>query len=142
MKIYADENIERSIIEGLRRRKIEVVSAIELGYEGKPDKYHIQKASEIIAVILTHDFDFLRIASNTCVNHNGLIFAHSRNVSIGQCIRGVELIVVLRSMKMIKAFLSRIAPALPLWNVSRLNLPLLLMSISGNTVFIAHTETQ
>src|SRR3972149_7802901 len=93
MKIYADENIERSIIEGLRRRKIEVVSAIELGYEGKTDEFHIQKASEIIAVILTHDFDFLRIASNTCVNHNGLIFAHSRNVSIGQCIRGVELIV-------------------------------------------------
>ncbi len=46
MKIYADENIERSIIEGLRRRKIEVVSAIELGYEGMPDEFHIQKASE------------------------------------------------------------------------------------------------
>ena len=32
MKIYADENIERSIIEGLRRRKIEVFSAKEPGY--------------------------------------------------------------------------------------------------------------
>lgn len=93
MKIYSDENIERSIIEGLRRRKIEVVSAIELGYEGKPDEFHIQKASEIKAVILTHDFDFIRIASNPCINHSGIIFAHSRNVSIGQCIRGAELIV-------------------------------------------------
>ena len=35
MKIYADENIEKSIIEGLRRRKIEVVSAKELGYAGQ-----------------------------------------------------------------------------------------------------------
>lgn len=31
MKIYADENIELSVVEGLRRRKIEVVSAKELG---------------------------------------------------------------------------------------------------------------
>ncbi len=93
MKIYADENIERSIIEGLRRRKIEVVSAIELGYEGKPDVFHIQKASEIKAVILTHDFDFIRIASKQGINHAGIIFAHTRNITIGQCIRGTELIV-------------------------------------------------
>lgn len=91
MKIYADENIERSIIEGLRRRKIEVVSAGELGYLGKPDEFHIKKASEMKAVILTHDIDFLRKASSPEVNHNGIIFAHPKNVSIGQCIKGVEL---------------------------------------------------
>jgi len=33
MKIYADENIEHSIIDGLRRRKIEVICAKELGPE-------------------------------------------------------------------------------------------------------------
>jgi len=93
MKIFADENIERSIIDGLRRRKIEVISVIELGYEGLPDEFHIQKAYEIKAVILTHDFDFLRIASKPGINHCGIIFAHSKNVSIGQCIRGVELII-------------------------------------------------
>jgi hypothetical protein len=49
MKIYADENVERSIVEGLRRRRIEVVSARELGYIGKPDEFHIEKASEIKA---------------------------------------------------------------------------------------------
>lgn len=36
MKIYADENIERSIIEGLRRRKIEIESLRE---KGKPVVY-------------------------------------------------------------------------------------------------------
>jgi predicted nuclease of predicted toxin-antitoxin system len=92
MKIYADENIERSIIEGLQRRKIEVVSARELGYIGKPDEFHIKKASEIKAVILTHDIDFLRMASSPEINHHGIIFSHPKNVSIGQCIRGVELI--------------------------------------------------
>ena len=92
MKIYADENIERSIVEGLRRRKIEVFSARELGYLGKPDEFHIRKASEMKAVILTHDIDFLRIVSREEVAHNGIIFSHSKNVSVGQCIRRVELI--------------------------------------------------
>ncbi|MBU4320779.1 MAG: DUF5615 family PIN-like protein [Thermodesulfovibrionales bacterium] len=90
MKIYADENIERSVIEGLRRRGIEVFSAKELGHSGKSDEFHIKKASELKTVILTHDVDFLIIAIST--NHNGIIFSHSKNVSIGQCIRGVELI--------------------------------------------------
>lgn len=92
MKIYADENIEHSIIEGLRRRRIEVISAKEIGYLGKPDEFHIKKAFDMKAVILTHDIDFLRIASNQEVNHSGIIFAHPGSVSVSQCIRRVELI--------------------------------------------------
>jgi len=99
MKIYADENIERSIIEGLRRRGIEVVSVSELGYYGKLDGFHLKKASELKAVILTHDTDFLLIASAPGVTHQGIIFSHSRNISVGQCIRGVELIATLLSAK-------------------------------------------
>jgi predicted nuclease of predicted toxin-antitoxin system len=93
MKIYADENVERSIIEGLRRRGIEIISARELGFIGQPDEFHIKKAVELRAVILTHDIDFLRIASRPDIKHGGIIFSHSKDVSIGQCIRGVELIV-------------------------------------------------
>ncbi len=93
MKIYADENIERAIIDGLRRRKIEVISAKESGYAGRPDEFHLKKAIEINAVILTHDIDFLKMASIGDVRHCGIIFSHSKNVSISRCIRGVELIV-------------------------------------------------
>lgn len=92
MKIYADENIEQSIIEGLRRRKIEVISAKDLGYAGKPDEFHIKKAFEFKAVILTHDIDFVRIANSSDLSHRGIIFSHSKDVSVGQCIRGVELL--------------------------------------------------
>lgn len=52
MKIYADENIESAIIEGLRRRKITVIAAVELGYRGKSDEFHLAKAGEFEAVIL------------------------------------------------------------------------------------------
>ena len=44
MRIYADENIEAAIIEGLRRRRIEVFSAVELGHRGKSDEFHLKKA--------------------------------------------------------------------------------------------------
>jgi len=90
MKIYADENIEQAIVEGLRRRGVKIVSAGELGYIGGSDDFHLRKASEMNAVILTHDNDYLIIAEK--FDHNGIIFAHSKNVSIGQCVRGVELI--------------------------------------------------
>jgi len=92
MKIYADENIETSIIVGLRRRKIQVLSVVELGYRGKSDEYHLAKAVELEAVVLTHDVDFLAMASMPGMKHLGIIFAHSKNVTIGDCIRGVELI--------------------------------------------------
>jgi hypothetical protein len=32
------------------------------------------------------------MASSPEINHNGIIFSHSKDISIGQCIRGVELI--------------------------------------------------
>jgi predicted nuclease of predicted toxin-antitoxin system len=92
MKIYADENIESAIIEGLRRRKIDVISAVELRYRGKPDEFHLMKAAEREAVVLTHDVDFLIMANVPGLKHRGIIFAHSKEVSIGECIRGVELI--------------------------------------------------
>jgi len=100
MKIYADENIERSIVDGLRRRRIEVISASELGYMGRLDEFHLKKASEMKAVILTHDNDFLIMADS--FDHSGIIFAHSKNVSVGRCIRGVELIVSILTDKDMK----------------------------------------
>ena len=52
MKIYADENIETSIIDGLRRRRVTVHSAVELGFRGKSDKFHLLKAGELEAYAL------------------------------------------------------------------------------------------
>ena len=92
MNIYTDENIETSIIDGLRRRRITVHSAVELGCRGKSDKFHLSKAEELDAIVLTHDVDFLIMASSQDVIHRGIIFSHSKNVSIGECIRGVEMI--------------------------------------------------
>lgn len=46
-------------------------------------------------MILTHDADFIKLASSLKHNHAGIIYVHPVNASIGECIRGVELIVKL-----------------------------------------------
>lgn len=69
------------------------ISAVELGYSGKSDKFHLEKAGDLNAIVLTHDVDFLIMASSPSVNHRGIIFSHAKNVSIGGCIRSIELIL-------------------------------------------------
>ena len=95
MKIYCDENIESAIVEGLRRRGIEVVSVRDTGDLGKSDEYHLKRASELEAVILTHDVDFLRMAhqwQQGGKEHKGILYAHPLDLSLGECIRLVELV--------------------------------------------------
>ena len=95
MKIYCDENIESAIIDGLRRRGIEVISARDTGDLGGSDEFHLRRASELEAVILTHDVDFLKIAHQWHQDgkgHKGILYAHPLDLSPGECIRMVELV--------------------------------------------------
>ena len=95
MKIYCDENIESAIVEGLRRREIEVISAQDTKNLGKSDEYHLEYASKLGAVILTYDADLLRIAhrwSQEGKRHRGILYAHPQDLSFGECVRLVELV--------------------------------------------------
>ena len=95
MKIYCDENIESAIVAGLRRRGIEVISTRDTGDLGKSDEYHLKNASELEAVIVTHDVDFLKIAhqwQQAGKGHRGILYAHPLDLSPGECIRMVELV--------------------------------------------------
>ena len=96
MKIYADENIEEAIVKGLRRRGVEIGSARELGHAGKNDELQLQHAKKTGAVILTHDADLLSIAhrwSKEGQEHHGFLYIHIQDLSIGECIRRVDLVV-------------------------------------------------
>ena len=92
MIIYADENIEEAIIQGLRRRGVDVISARELGYMGRDDEFHLLKAKQLRAVVFTHDIDFLIMAhrwSSSGREHNGIVYVSSQKIPIGVCIRRV-----------------------------------------------------
>ena len=95
MKIYCDENIESAIVEGLKRRGIELTSPEDREDLGKSNEYHLKRAFELGAVVLTHDADFLKIAhhwNQEGKEHKGILYAQSLDLSIGECIRMVELV--------------------------------------------------
>ncbi len=105
MKIYCDENVEAAIIKGLRRRNIEVISVRELGNFGKSDEFHLELAKNKNAVILTHDSDFLKLAHSWNIEkkeHKGIIFAHPQHISIGGCVRKIELLTTFISIEDMK----------------------------------------
>lgn len=94
LKIYIDENVDVRIAEGLRKRGIKAFSAIEKGAIGVSDMEHFRYASDMQAVIFTHDHHFLKIAKSLTKegkDHWGVIFVEMNKLSIGECIKRLAL---------------------------------------------------
>ncbi len=64
LKIYIDENVDIRVAEGLKRRGIKALSAVEKGMAGVSDIDHFRYAIDLKAVIFTHDHHFLEIANS------------------------------------------------------------------------------
>ncbi|RMH95513.1 MAG: hypothetical protein D6681_12950 [Calditrichaeota bacterium] len=89
LKIYADENVNPAIVNGLRRRGVEAMAAVEVGNLGLSDEQQLQYAVKEKAVLFTHDVDLLVIAkrwTHEGKEHWGVIYVHQDQLSIGQCI--------------------------------------------------------
>ncbi len=93
LKIYADENVNVAIVEGLKRRGVEAWSAIDKGKLGLSDEEQLKYAFEEKATIFTHDDDFLSMAAESKIEHCGIIYVHQQHLSIGDCIRKLKAIV-------------------------------------------------
>src|SRR5438034_5848098 len=78
VRLYADEDIEERLIVALRARKFNVLSARELGHQGKPDEFH--------AALAYHQRRFL-------VTKNGKDFL-GRGVATRSATHGVIVIEV------------------------------------------------
>jgi len=94
LKIYTDENVDVRIVEGLRKKGVNAFSAIEKGMTGVSDVEHFNYASEIQAVIFTHDHHFLEIAKTLFKegkDHWGVIFVEITRLSVGESIKRLAL---------------------------------------------------
>jgi predicted nuclease of predicted toxin-antitoxin system len=95
LRIYTDENVDVRVVEGLRRRGVKAFSATEKGQIGVSDMEHFQYASEMQAVIFTHDHHFLEIAKSLMKKesetHWGVIFVEMNKLSVGECIKKLAL---------------------------------------------------
>jgi predicted nuclease of predicted toxin-antitoxin system len=90
-----DENVPLAITEGLRRRGVDILTVQEDGRRGYPDPILLDRAMELGRVMFSQDEDFPIEASRRQaegIKFAGVIYARQTAVSIGDCVRSLELI--------------------------------------------------
>jgi len=92
-----DVHIPKAITDGLRLRGVDVLTAQEDGAARLPDSILLDRSTALGRVLFSQDKDLLREAvrrHSTRTTFTGIIFAHQLHITIGQCIRDLELIAL------------------------------------------------
>ncbi|MBM3239281.1 hypothetical protein FJZ31_23560 [Candidatus Poribacteria bacterium] len=95
IKIYMDVHVRRAVTEGLRLRKVDVLTAQEDGAAQFSDPELLDRTTALERVLFTQDEDLLREAARrqrSGETFAGVIYAHQLKITIGQCINDLELI--------------------------------------------------
>ena len=85
IKFHLDENVDTDIAGSLRNNGIDVTVTNEVGLVSASDLMQLEYARSEGRVIITHDTDFLRIASKT-TEHFGIVFCKAEGCSIGKIV--------------------------------------------------------
>lgn len=95
LAFYMDENVHGAITLGLRLRQIEALTVPEDDREGLPDPLVLDRATELNRLLFTQDRDLLIEATKRQseeIYFGGVVYAHQLMISIGDCIRDLEII--------------------------------------------------
>jgi hypothetical protein len=90
IKFYLDEHIHSAVAEGLRRRRVNVLTVQEAGKSGLSDRDQLAFALSEERVMVTMDSDFLTLAMEG-VSHAGIGYANPRR-SVGELISALMLV--------------------------------------------------
>ena len=91
IRFHLDEHISAHIAAGLRRRNIDVTTAVGEGLMGATDAAHLEFAASSGRVLVTQDSDFLRLHAQG-VSHAGIVFCQQQSMSIWEMLRRVVLV--------------------------------------------------
>lgn len=91
VRFHLDEHVDPAIAQALRRHGVDVTTTPEVGLRTRGDEDHLEFAKASRRVIVTHDADFLRLASQTA-DHWGIAYCHRTARSVGEIIRGLILV--------------------------------------------------
>ncbi len=91
MRFHLDENVDRAIADGLKRRGIDVTTSNDAQLLGAADEKQIAFAQQNQRVIVTHDRDLLRL-SGLGMSHAGIVYCPPASRTVGQIVRGLLLI--------------------------------------------------
>lgn len=95
LAFYMNEHVPRPITVGLRLRGVDVLTAQEDERRETDDVALLDRAAELGRVMFSFDADMLREATRRQWEGGsfaGLVFAHPTRISVGECIRDLEII--------------------------------------------------
>nr|WP_238393116.1 DUF5615 family PIN-like protein [Myxacorys almedinensis] len=84
--MHLDENVDPDVARALRRQGIDVTTTMEVGLLGQADEVQFAYVCEQGRVMMTHDADFLRVASQTD-EHCGIVYCRKGTRTLGEIIR-------------------------------------------------------
>jgi hypothetical protein len=92
---YMDHQFPATVTRELRRRGVDVLTALEDGTATLDDELLLARATVLNRVVVTHDKGFLRLAGRwqwDLRDFPGVVFAVQRSFDIGNAIANLELI--------------------------------------------------
>lgn len=95
VELYMDVHVPQAITDQLRRRGIDVLTAIEDNARELADDELLQRATDLERVIFTQDIRFKALAEDwqrQGRHFTGLVFGHQRGGTIGQFVQDLALI--------------------------------------------------
>jgi hypothetical protein len=93
--LYMDVHVRRAVTNGLRMRGVDVITAQEDGAAMWPDDRLLDRAGVLGRVLFSQDDDLLaeaELRQREGRAFAGVIYAHQLAITIGQCVRDLELI--------------------------------------------------
>src|SRR4030067_1709815 len=93
--LYMDVHVPRVITLGLRVRMVDVLTAQEDGSNTVSDPELLDRATQLRRLLFAFDDDLLSEATKRQRENkpfSGVIYGHPMRISIGQCIKDLELL--------------------------------------------------
>lgn len=98
MRLYLDEHVPRAVVQALRLRGVDVLTAREDGLAGFPDPVLLDRATTLGYVLCTQDDD-LRVEaerrSEAGIPHAGIVYGHPLAVTVGRLVQDLARIASL-----------------------------------------------
>jgi len=101
LRLHLDEHLSPAIAVALRARGIDVTASGDAQLLGRSDEDQLEYCRRTDRVIVTHDTDFLVLASRG-VPHSGILFSRQEDATIGQMIRHLAVVAFCFSMEEMK----------------------------------------
>jgi hypothetical protein len=91
IRYHLDESVRTAIAVGLRSHGVDVTTTGEAALLGAADEEHIAYALVQGRVIVTHDDDFLVLASSG-IEHAGVCYCHQQKHAVGRLLQMLLLV--------------------------------------------------